>query len=111
MSDEMRGLVRVSRIEQPEAALLSPEQSFFLRENLKLRLLNARLGLLARQLDASRADLAAAAAMIHKYFDPAARKTLTASALLQQMQGQMKTLELPRVDDTLAALATAAAGR
>lgn len=111
LADEMRGLVRVSRIEQPEAALLSPEQSFFLRENLKLRLLNARLGLLARQLDASRADLAAAAAMIHKYFDPAARKTLAASALLQQMQGQMKTLELPRVDDTLAALATAAAGR
>jgi len=111
LGEEMRGLVRVSRIEQPEAALLSPEQSFFLRENLKLRLLNARLGLLARQLDASRADLAAAVAMINKYFDPGSRRTLAAVAALQQMQGQMKTLELPRVDDTLAALVTAAAGR
>jgi uroporphyrin-3 C-methyltransferase len=111
LGDEMRGLVRVSRIEQPEAALLSPDQSFFLRENLKLRLLNARLGLLARQLDASRADLAAAAAMINKYFDAGSRRTQAAAAVLQQMQGQMKTLELPRVDDTLAALATAAAGR
>jgi len=109
--DEMRSLVRVSRIEQPEAALLSPDQSFFLRENLKLRLLNARLGLLARQLDAARADLAAAAAMINKYFDAGSRRTQAAAAVLQQMQGQMKTLELPRVDDTLAALATAAAGR
>jgi len=109
--DEMRGLVRVSRIDQPEAALLSPEQSFFLRENFKLKLLNARLGLLARQIEASRADLAAASAMINKYFDPTARKTQFAASSLQQIQGQMKALELPRVDDTLAALSTAAAGR
>ncbi|MCJ0764339.1 uroporphyrinogen-III C-methyltransferase [Variovorax terrae] len=109
--EEARGLVRVSRIEQPEAVLLSPEQSFFLRENLKLKLLNARLGLLARQLESSRADLAAAAAALNKYFDPASRKTQAAASLLQQVQGQMKSVELPRVDDTLAALATAAAGR
>ncbi len=111
MGDEVRGLVRVSRIEQPEAALLSPEQSFFLRENFKLKLLNARLGLLSRQLDSARADLASASASLGKYFDPTSRKTQTAASLLLQMQGQMKTLELPRVDETLAALATAAAGR
>jgi uroporphyrin-3 C-methyltransferase len=108
---EARNLVRVSRIAQPEAALLSPEQSFFVRENLKLKLLNARLGLLARQLDASRADLAAAASLVNRYFDTSTRRTQTASGLLQQIQVQMKTLELPRVDDTLTALATAASGR
>jgi uroporphyrin-III C-methyltransferase len=111
MLDQMRGLVRVSRIEQPEAVLVSPEQSFFLRENLKLRLLNARLALLSRQFEASRADLVASAAALQKYFDAGSRRVQTAAALLQQMQAQMKTLELPRVDDTLAALATAAAGR
>ena len=109
--DEARGLVRVSRIEQPEAALLSPEQSFFLRENFKLKLLNARMGLLARQLESSRADLAAASMSLNKYFDATSRKTQTAATLLQQVQSQMKTLELPRVDETLAALTTAAAGR
>jgi uroporphyrin-3 C-methyltransferase len=108
---EVQGLVRVSRIEQPEAVLLSPEQTFFLRENLKLKLLNARLGLLARQLESSRADLASAAMALNKYFDPASRKTQVAATLLQQVQAQMKTAELPRVDETLAALATAAAGR
>jgi len=111
MADQLRGLVRVSRIEQPEAVLLSPDQSFFLRENLKLRLLNARLGLLSRQFEASRADLAASAVALQKYFDAGSRRAQTAAALLQQMQAQMKTLELPRVDETLAALATAAAGR
>ena len=109
--DELRGLVRVSRIEDPDAALLSPEQSFFLRENLKLKLLNARLGLLSRQIDSARSDLATAATMLARYFDTGSRKTLTLVALLQQVQGQLRTLELPRVDDTLAALTTAASGR
>jgi uroporphyrin-3 C-methyltransferase len=109
--DEARSLVRVSRIEDPDAALLSPEQSFFLRENLKLRLLNARLGLLSRQIESARADLATASTAMGRYFDASSRKTQTAAALLQQVQGQMKSLELPRVDETLAALTTAAAGR
>ena len=108
---EARNLLRVSRIEQPEAALLSPEQSFFVRENLKLKLLNARLGLLARQLESSRADMASAVTSLQKYFDAGARKTQVAAGLFQQVQMQMKTLELPRVDETLAALSTAAAGR
>jgi uroporphyrin-3 C-methyltransferase len=108
---EARKLLRVSRIEQPEAALLSPEQTFFLRENLKLKLLNARLGLLARQLESARADLAAATMALNRYFDPASRKTQATAGLLQQVQSQMKTAELPQADETLAALATAAAGR
>jgi uroporphyrin-3 C-methyltransferase len=48
---------------------------------------------------------------LNKYFDSSARKTKLAAALLQQVQGQMRTLQLPRIDDTLAVLATAAAGR
>jgi uroporphyrin-III C-methyltransferase len=109
--DEARGLVRVSRIDTPEAALLSPEQSFFVRENLKLKILNARLGLLARQSEASRSDLQQAASSLDKYFDATARSTQQAQALVVQLQAQMKATELPRIDDTLAALATAAAGR
>jgi uroporphyrin-3 C-methyltransferase len=111
LREEARKLLRVSRIDQPEAALLSPEQSFFLRENLKLRLLNARLGLLSRQTDSVRADLASANAWLGKYFDPSSRKTQAAGQLLAQVQGQLKTSELPRLDETMAALATAAAGR
>ena len=109
--DDARNLLRVSRIDQPDAALLAPEQSFFLRENLKLKLLNARLGLLSRQTASARADLASASAMLGKYFDPASRRTQAAGQLLQQVQTQMKSSELPRLDETMAALATAAAGR
>ena len=109
--DEARGLLRISRIDQPDAALQAPEQSFFLRENLKLRLLNARLGLLSRQTATARADLVEVGVMLTKYFDPAARKTQAMVQLLQQVQSQMKSTDLPRLDETMSALATAAAGR
>ncbi len=107
---EVKDLVRVSRINDPQAALLSPEQSFFVRENLKLRVLNARLGLLARQVDAVRSDLKLTASTIGRYFDPGARKTQTALALVKQMQTEFSAFEQPRVDETLAALSAAAAG-
>lgn len=111
VAEEARALVRVSSVAQPEAVLLAPEQGFFLRENLKLKLLNARLGLFGRQAESSRLDLLASEASLRKYFDPASRKTQAALGTLAQLQAQMKTTALPRPDDTLAALTTAAAGR
>jgi uroporphyrin-3 C-methyltransferase len=111
LHEEARALLRVSRIDQPEAVLLAPEQGFFLRENLKLKLLNARLGLLSRQVESARSDVAAAATALSRYFDPASRKTQAAAGALQQIQAQMRSVELPRLDDTLAALSTAAAVR
>jgi uroporphyrin-3 C-methyltransferase len=108
---DAKGLVRVSRIDQPEAMLLAPEQAFFLRENLKLKLLNVRLSLLARQNDAARSDVMAAAAALHKYFDPASRRTQAVATQLQQVQAQVRSAELPRIDETMAALATAGAGK
>lgn len=111
LREEARSLVRVSRIDQPEAMLVAPEQGFFLRENLKLRLMNARLALLARQIDAARADLGIAATALGKYFDPGSRRTQAAASSLQQMQQQLRVVDVPRIDETLATLATAAAGR
>ena len=109
--DEARRLVRVSRIDEPEAVLLSPDQSFFVRENAKLKLLNARLEVLSRQMEAARADVASATAALRKYFDPNSRKTQATLQQLQQVQSQLRAVEVPRIDETLAVIATAAAGR
>lgn len=108
---QLTALVRVSRIDQPEAALLAPEQGYLLRQNLRFLLINARLGVLARQNASAQADLAAAEALIRRYFDPASRKARAALELAQQLRGQMRSMELPRLDETLTALTTAAAGR
>ncbi|NDY91550.1 uroporphyrinogen-III C-methyltransferase [Ideonella livida] len=108
---EVKGLVRVTRIDHPEAALISPEQSFFLRENLKLRLLNARLALMSRQFDLAQSDLAQAQGALGRYFDPASRRVAAAQELVGQVGAQSRVVNLPRPDETLAALAAAAAGR
>lgn len=109
--DEVRSLVRVTRIDHPDAALLAPEQAYFLRENLKLKLLNARLALLSRQFPTAQADLQAAQQSLDRYFDRSSRRATAASELLRQVAMQARQTSLPRPDDTLAALATAAAGR
>jgi len=109
--EEAQSLLRVSRIDQPDAVLVAPEQAFFLRENLKLKLLNARLSLLARQTDLARADLAQVTQALGRYFSPESRKTQAALATLQQMQAQLRNVDLPRIDETLAVLDAAAAGR
>ena len=106
-----RELVRVSRIDRPEAALLAPEQAFFLRENIKLRLLNARLGLLSRQLNAVEADLKSTEAALGRYFDTTAPQVMAAQKTLGQLRTELSTVELPRPDESLAALAAAAGGR
>jgi len=104
-------LVRVSRIDEPDAVLLTPEQAVFMRENLKLRLLNARLSLLSRQVPAARADMQAVKAAMVKYFDPNATVNKQAQQALADVLQASRQLELPRPDDTLSALAKAAGGR
>ena len=107
----MRSLVRITRIDQPEAMLVAPDQAFFLRENLKLRLLNARLALLARQFAAAQSDLQWAEGAIGRYFDRSSKRTQIAADQIRQVVQQSRQAGVPRPDDTLSALATANAVR
>ncbi len=109
--NEARALVRITRVRQPEAMLLAPEQGFFLRENVKLRLLNARLALLSRQTSIAQADLQAVLASLPRYFQGESRKTQLLVSMIEDVASQSKLTTLPRPDDTLAALATVSGGR
>jgi len=106
-----QGLVRISRIDRPEASLLAPEQSYFVRENLKLRLLNVRLAVLARHFESAQADMNQVTRDLNKYFDVASGQGPLTLALAREVLAQSKNTEIPRIDATLAALTTAAAGR
>ncbi|MFO1272721.1 MAG: uroporphyrinogen-III C-methyltransferase [Rubrivivax sp.] len=108
---EVKSLVRVTKIDQPEAMLVAPEQTWFLRENLKLRLLNARLALLSRQFDTAQSDLRDAQAALDRYFDRSARRVGSAIELVRQVSAQARLVIVPRPDATLAAIATASAGK
>ncbi|MBS7350498.1 MAG: uroporphyrinogen-III C-methyltransferase [Comamonas sp.] len=109
IGQQTKQLLQVSRIAHPEAALLSPEQGFFLRENLKLQLLNARLAVLARQYPAAQTDLAEAVRLLDTYFAPNAQRTHRAQASLVQLQNHLRDSQQPNLDHTFSALAAALA--
>nr|WP_223827053.1 uroporphyrinogen-III C-methyltransferase [Undibacterium aquatile] len=104
MWGEVKQLIRVRSVETPDALLLTPTQSYFARENLKLRLLNARLALLARNESVFRSDLVSAQDAISKYFDTRAKQTQNAQALLRQVQGSNLSIEMPNLSESLNAV-------
>lgn len=104
MWTEVRQLIQVRHVETPDALLLSPAQSYYARENLKLRLLNARLALLTRNEAAFRSDLIAAQDAIGRFFDTRARQTQTTQALLRQVQATNVSIEMPTLAESLNAV-------
>ena len=104
MWTDMRQLIRVRTVTSPDALMVSPEQAYFLRENLKLRLLNARLALMARNEAAFRTDLLVAQDALAKYFDGRAAGTQAAQALLRQVQANNVAIDMPSLSDSLNAV-------
>jgi uroporphyrin-3 C-methyltransferase len=101
---ELKHLVQVRRIEGNEAVLLPPDQAYFLRENLRLRLLSARLELLAQDQAAFRADLHAASDMLSRYFNTRDAGVAAAIKEIRRLTSLQIASKLPGIDASLAAL-------
>ena len=104
MWNELSQLIRVRTVDNGDALLLSPGQAYYARENLKLRLLNARLALLSRNESAFRSDMIASQDVINKYFDTRARQTQITQALLRQIQASNLSIEMPTLAESLNAV-------
>ena len=101
---ELRQLVSIRRVDAPDPPLLSPAQSYFLRENLKLRLLSAKLNLLTRDEGGYREDLRTAQQWVQKYFDARAKASLAALAQMRQLSAASISLEMPSISESLEAI-------
>jgi len=101
---ELRGLVVLRRIDTPEPPLLPPTQAYFLRENLRLRLLDARISLLAQDTAGYRADLRAARDWIKRYFDPGSKRVAGALAQIDQLHAAPLAAEMPSIAQSLDAV-------
>ena len=101
---ELRSLVRIQRFDRDEPALLAPQQVFFLRENLKLRLLNARLALLAHDQWTFRNELAQARVWVDRYFDGRDPAVQTVQRSLKQLSATEISIELPNLNESLSAI-------
>ncbi|MBS3916706.1 MAG: uroporphyrinogen-III C-methyltransferase [Sulfuritalea sp.] len=101
---EVKSLIRIERLDRPDPALLAPSNAFFLRENLRLRLLSARLALLQRDGAVFRREVQQSQAWIEHYFDTRAAPVQTAVATLKQMSTAQVDLELPSLGESLTVL-------
>ncbi|MFC5301547.1 uroporphyrinogen-III C-methyltransferase [Azospira restricta] len=101
---EMKGLVRIQRFDRDEPVLLAPGQVFFLRENLKLRLLNARLAMLSRDQWTFRNELKAAQSLLERHFDGRDKSVQTALGALRQLGAAEVSIELPTLNESLSAI-------
>lgn len=103
---EVRSLVRIENMQQEVMPLLSPNQTFFLRENLKLRLLNARLSLASHDETNFLRELKTARTWIKRYFDPKSTETIHVLAQLQQLEETKITVNVPDISGSLNAVRT-----
>ena len=101
---EFKQLVRIERIDLGDPALLSPNQGFFLRENLKLRLLNARLALLQRDGATFREEIRQSREQLDRYFDGRAKPVQAAQSTLKALATADVSVDLPGLAETLTAL-------
>jgi uroporphyrin-3 C-methyltransferase len=101
---ELSQLIVVRRIGANEPPLLPPSQAYFARENLRLRLLNARASLLLRDEAGYRGDLRAASAWIQRYFDPRSKRTADALSQLKQLSASSISFEMPSISESLDAV-------
>jgi len=101
---ELKGLVQVRRIDNADAMLNTPEQGEYIRENVKLRLLSARLALLSRNQTTLKSDLQAADAALARYFDGGARRVQSVRALLKEVGAGAASVETPNINTSLQAV-------
>ncbi|HNH23531.1 MAG TPA: uroporphyrinogen-III C-methyltransferase [Accumulibacter sp.] len=108
---EVKGLIRIQRFDRDEPVLLAPGQEFFLRENLKLRLLNARLALLARDQPTFRNELSRAQSWLERHFNAHDPGLQHAQATLRRLASTEINIELPTLNESLAAIKTFKVGK
>lgn len=102
--NEIKSLVRIQVMDSTEPGLVAPSQAFFLRENFKLRMLNARLALLSRDEATFREDIKTASAWLARWFDARSKATQAAEASLKQLNAAAIQIELPTIADSLNAV-------
>ena len=104
MRQEMHRLVRVQEVDLPQALMLSPTQAYYVRENLKLRLLSARLSLLSRSVRSFGNDMDVALATLGLYFDGSSSRVKQADATLRQIKNSELAVSVPDLSESLTVL-------
>lgn len=102
--NDIKDMVTVERIDKPEPPLLSPDHAFYLHENLKLRLLTARIALLQHDEATYKADINTISTWLNQYFDTKHPNTIKALNILKKVSAKDINIELPQLTESLNAV-------
>jgi uroporphyrin-3 C-methyltransferase len=105
LEHELGDLIRVQRVDQPSALLLSTEQAQQLRSTLRQRLLTVQLALLMRQPSIWKSELGIVETTLNTYFDRRSADTLAALNLVRELSQTEISVPVPNVSDSLSAVA------
>lgn len=111
LAAEFGELLRINEVGTPEALLLNNDQGKLVRSQLKLRLLGARLALLARNDRLYQADVDSAQTILALYFDARHAGVTGAAATLRQLRSAALSFDVPVLTDSQAAVRAARAVR
>jgi uroporphyrin-III C-methyltransferase len=101
---ELGEAVRIQRSQGEALPPLAPDQTFFLRQNLRLRLLTARQALLSHDDTNYRGDLKLASRWLDNWYDKQDRGVKQASESLRLMIESPTSINLPDVAASLSAI-------
>jgi uroporphyrin-3 C-methyltransferase len=101
---DIQNLITIERIDRPQAPLLTNEHRFYLKENLKLRLLSARIALLQHDQASYQADLTLVRQWLQQYYDMQHPNAIKALKLLNHLIENRVSLELPELHESLNAI-------
>jgi uroporphyrin-3 C-methyltransferase len=104
LGQETKHLVLIENTERQEMPLLTPTQAFFLRENLKLRLLSARMALITRDEVSFRRDLKTSQEWLQRYFDTRSTESAQALGALQKLAASKIVIDMPDISGSLEAV-------
>jgi uroporphyrin-3 C-methyltransferase len=105
LTHELGDLVRVQRVDEPAALLLSTEQAEQLRATLRQRLLTVQLALLMRQQAIWKSELDTVAGTLDVYYDRRSPDTLAALGLVRELAQTQIAISMPDVSNSLSAVA------
>jgi uroporphyrin-3 C-methyltransferase len=101
---EAKQLVRIQNTNKSEIPLLLPKQEFFLRENLKLRLMSAHLALLSRDEISFRREFEDMRSWVSRYFDANSPEGLRMMTGLKKLAAASINVDLPDISQSLQAV-------
>jgi len=102
---DLRGLVSVQRVADPNALLLAPDQAVQLRATLRMRLLAAQVALLLGQANVWQNELAAVSTALATYYDAHAPETAAAVQLARELLDVSVAAQIPDIAASLKAVA------